>query len=264
MRTLSPVGEIRRRDELRAQRALWSALVLVLTGVIGAGVWSLAGKRVIVNGVASSRAPRLPVYGTVPDFSLIERSGRRVEGSEFRGKIWTVNFIYTSCPDTCALQTAVMARIQADLSVEPDVRLVSITVDPERDTPQVLGRYADRFRADRTRWLFLTGEREAITRFAHEGLHVPVSSPGQEARAPESDGIRSSDLSRSSARFEARSDGMLGPAPAIAGGKAARILHSARLILVDRRSRIRSYYDGTDMGTVQRVFEDVKALRQEE
>jgi protein SCO1/2 len=223
------------------QRALWAGLILVLIGVGGVGVWSLVrGRTAAVRGLAG-RSSRLPVYGSLPDFSLIERSGRRVERVEFLGKIWVVDFIYTRCPDTCPLQSAEMARLQADLATESDVRLASITVDPTRDTPQVLSKYADRFKAHHGRWFFLTGEKEAIYRLAQEGLRLPILDPGNKA-------------------------GVLEPGPAMAseGAGGIAVLHSSKFVLVDRKARIRSYYDSTDMDSLQKLRQDVKALLQEE
>jgi cytochrome oxidase Cu insertion factor (SCO1/SenC/PrrC family) len=104
--------------------------------------------------------------GTVPDFSLLERSGKQVSLADLRGKIWIADFIYTHCTDTCPLQTADMAKLQDRWLKEPKVELVSFSVDPEHDTPQVLSRYAGRFKADPKRWLFLTGHRPEIVRLA--------------------------------------------------------------------------------------------------
>ncbi len=223
------------------QRALWAGLILVLIGVGGAGAWSLVRGRTGAERGSAGRSSRLPVYGSLPDFSLIERSGRRVERLEFLGKVWVVDFMYTRCPDTCPLQSAEMARLQADLATETDVRLASITVDPTRDTPRVLSRYANRFGADHVRWLFLTGEKEAIHRLAKEGLRLPILDPRNKA-------------------------GVLEPGPAMASEWAGgtTILHSSRFVLVDRKARIRSYYDSTDMDSLQRLRQDVKALLQEE
>ena len=231
----------RRPGEAALQRALWTGLILVLLGVGGAGVWSLVRGRIAEERGLAGRSSRLPVYGSLPDFSLIERSGRRVERLEFLGKIWVVDFMYTRCPDTCPLQSAEMARLQADLATESDARLASITVDPTRDTPQVLSRYADRFKAHHGRWLFLTGEKEAIYRLAQEGLRLPILDPKNKA-------------------------GVLEPGPAMAseGAGGITVLHSSRFVLVDRKARIRSYYDSTDMDSLQKLRQDVKALLQEE
>jgi protein SCO1 len=97
---------------------------------------------------------------------LIERSGKQVSLADLRGKIWIADFIYTHCTDTCPLQTADMAKLQDRWLKEPKVELVSFSVDPEHDTPQVLSRYAGRFKADPKRWLFLTGHRPEIVRLA--------------------------------------------------------------------------------------------------
>ena len=79
-------------------------------------------------------------FGLVPEFSLTERNGRAITLADLRGKFWIADFIYTSCTDTCPLQSAAMAKLQEQWSKQPDVKLVSFSVDPERDTPQVLAR----------------------------------------------------------------------------------------------------------------------------
>jgi cytochrome oxidase Cu insertion factor (SCO1/SenC/PrrC family) len=114
----------------------------------------------------------------VPDFALIERSERPITRTDLRGLVWIVNFFYTHCPDTCPLQSARMARLQGDFADERDVRLVSISVDPEHDTAAVLRDYAQRFGADAERWLFLTGDKAAIYHLAQQGFHLSVVDPG--------------------------------------------------------------------------------------
>jgi cytochrome oxidase Cu insertion factor (SCO1/SenC/PrrC family) len=173
--------------------------------------------------------------------------------------------MYTSCPDSCALQTAEMARIQAD-TASADVRLVSITVDPDRDTPQVLARYAKRFGADQQRWLFLTGKKEAIHRLAEEGLHLPVLNQGKRARGRPGDRARLPDQQAGVTPPLDASGQPLGPASAIAGERAvtASVLHSSRTVLVDRTARIRGYYDGTEKNALEQLRRDVNALLLEE
>ena len=224
--------QISQPGNLGVQKALWGLLILVLIGVVGAGIWSLilhkpASKQALSVG---SRQP--PAYGSVPLFSFIERSGQKVERVEFLGRIWVVDLIYTHCPDTCPLQSAEMARLQAELVNETDIRLVSITVDPARDTLAVLSRYAKRFGADPKRWLFLTGEKEAIYRFVQEGLRLPVMDPRSRARG--------------------------------AAGKGVSFLHSSRFVLVDREARIRGYYESSDMESLRQLREDVKTLLRKE
>jgi len=104
----------------------------------------------------------------LPEFSLVERSGKKITLAELRGKVWIADFIYTNCADTCPLQTADMAKLQEHWINESDLELVSFSIDPERDTPRVLLRYAARFKADAKRWLFLTGGKKEIARLVED------------------------------------------------------------------------------------------------
>ena len=119
----------------------------------------------------------------LPDFSLVERSGKKITLADLRGKISIVDFIYTSCSDTCPLQTADMAKLQEQWIKEREIELVSVSIDPEHDTPRVLTKYAGRFHADAGRWLFLTGTRGEIARLASEGLMLTAipKAPGEQA-----------------------------------------------------------------------------------
>ena len=103
-------------------------------------------------------------YGSVPELSLVERSGKTINLAALRGKVWVADFIYTSCTDTCPLQTVDMAKLQEQWKKNSDFESVSFSVDPERDTPRALTRYAERFNADAKRWLFLTAGRGEIAR----------------------------------------------------------------------------------------------------
>jgi len=102
---------------------------------------------------------RLPRIGPAPEFTLTDQDGRRIALKELRGKVLAVTFIFASCTDTCPLLTAKMASVQDRLGAAfgPEVRFVSITVDPERDTPPVLKRYAEAHHANPAGWSFLTG-----------------------------------------------------------------------------------------------------------
>ena len=185
----------------------------------------------------------LQVFGTVPPFSLVERSGRPVTREDLIGKVWIANFIYTHCPDNCPLQTAEMARLQSALTAERNLRLVSITVDPKRDTLAVLTQYANRYGADPNRWLFLTGQKDAIYRLAQEGFHLSVVDPEQRAE-----------------------DWLFTPAPAFAhhGENEKQFIHSSRFVLVDRQARIRGYYQSNDEEALRRLRRDTRTLLQGE
>jgi len=106
-----------------------------------------------------NRDARLSRIGPAPDFSLTAHDGRRVALRDLRGKVVAVTFIYTTCADTCPLLTAKMARLQEKLGRDfgSRVSFVSVTVDPERDTPEVLRRYAEAHGARTPGWAFVTG-----------------------------------------------------------------------------------------------------------
>jgi protein SCO1/2 len=115
-------------------------------------------------GHGSSAKGRLPTQGAAPEFTLTGQSGERVALADLRGKVLAVTFIYATCKDTCPVLTAKMAVIQRKLGADfgPRVRFVSITVEPEVDTPAVLKAYAKAHGADVAGWSFLTGSSAEI------------------------------------------------------------------------------------------------------
>ncbi|QEL15403.1 SCO family protein [Limnoglobus roseus] len=122
---------------------------------------------------------------TVPAFHLTERSGKSVTNADLTGKVWIASFVFTRCSGTCPAVAATLARLQAELADVPDVRLVTFTIDPDRDTPEELKKYAERYRADPNRWLFLTGPEKEIHALANEGFMMlakkrPDGKPGDE------------------------------------------------------------------------------------
>ncbi len=111
---------------------------------------------------------RLSKIGPAPEFTLTQQDGKRLALKELRGKVLAITFIFASCADTCPLLTAKMAGIQDRLgpAFGPQVFFLSITVDPERDTPAVLKRYAEGHRANTAGWAFLTGSPAEIREVA--------------------------------------------------------------------------------------------------
>jgi protein SCO1 len=242
---------------IKRRPLLWGILILLVAMGAGLAAWpSLGGRLTRTFGWSTSSnqsqgaLEALGEYGQVPDFALTERSGRQVTRADLLGKVGIVDFFYTECPDTCPLQTANMARLQDDFAQEPDVRLVSISVDPEHDTPEVLAEYAARFGADPDRWLFLTGSKGAIYRLATEGFHLGVVDHGEHTRRETSD--RLTWLGRASAWAH--------PVP---NADRQPVLHSSRFVLVDRQAQIRGYYHGTDWESLDRLQPNVKIVLRE-
>jgi cytochrome oxidase Cu insertion factor (SCO1/SenC/PrrC family) len=213
-------------DLLRRNFFILGVLIMVCSIVIGGLLWKWQTD--LLGDGASEEKPLegLQKFGAVPAFSLTEKDGRAITLSELKGKVWMVNFIYTNCPDTCPIQSAQMRQIQDDFRTEKDLRLVSITVDPTRDTPEVLSKYANRFSADPKQWLFLTGNEEAIYKFAQNGFHLGALELPHDKR-PES---------------------------------GATHTHSPRFVLVDRDAQIRGYYVSTEPDAMKRLQRDLKIL----
>ena len=212
------------------QQILLGLLIVVVAAVVGTAIWSWQGRGSPQGGWEERHFEGLKLYGTVPDFSLIERSGRRVGPADLKRKIWIINFIYTHCPDTCPIQSAQMKELQDRFIGEKDLRLVSITVDPQRDTPKVLSEYGNRFGANPERWLFLTGEKAVIYRLAQEGFLLGAAEIPQEKR----------------------------------NSSGATHTHSPRFVLVDRKAQIRGYYTSTDPEAMVRLRRDLKTLLRKE
>jgi len=115
-----------------------------------------------------------------PDFVLTDQNGARFDSTKLRGKVVAIDFIYTTCTDVCPLFTANFAQLQRTLNKEHagDVFFISITTDPEVDSPKVLKAYAQRYGADFNNWAFLTGTEEQL-KAVWKGLDIRVIRKGR-------------------------------------------------------------------------------------
>jgi len=132
-------------------------------------VAALAGSTPAVLPYTVPDDPRLPVIGQAPEFVLDAQDGTRVTLAQFRGKVVAVAFIFASCSSTCPILTEKMTTVQDHLGSDFGSRIIflSITVDPEHDSPDVLKRYAETFGANLAGWKFLTGPPDAIKAIEH-------------------------------------------------------------------------------------------------
>lgn len=142
-------------------RKYWLA---ILAGVIGLAVIGFFSYSYY------NQKNRLPVFKTMPDFALEKLDGSPFKFSETDGKVRLVAFIFTNCLDVCPPTTLNMSKIQKELKAQglfgKDVQLMTVTFDPERDTPEVMQKYANSFGADQTGWHFLRGEEAKVTEVA--------------------------------------------------------------------------------------------------
>ena len=115
-----------------------------------------------------AREKPLPVLGEIPQFELLNQQGRKFDRSSLDGHVWVADFIYTNCEGPCPRMSSRMHSIQG--ATGPGVKLVSFTVDPQRDTPQALAEYGRKFAADDTRWTFLTGDTATLDMLDHDAF----------------------------------------------------------------------------------------------
>ena len=162
----------------------------------------------------------LPELFPVPNATLVDENNRPVQLNSMKGTVTVYDFIFTNCSGICPIMSRNMAELTKRIPDDAPVRFVSITVDPARDTPARLREYAKRFRNDE-RWMFLTGDREAIIRLSVDGFKLAAGDPQP-------------------------------------GGEA--LLHSSKFAVADRNGVIREYYGGTDGDAPEHVAATVKEL----
>jgi protein SCO1/2 len=197
----------------------WKVTLVLIPLVTAALLFWL--RQVQVN--ALSNRP-LPSYGTVPRFELTNQDEQPFGSQQLSGKIWIADFIFTTCPGPCPIISTRMSELQKPL-VKSDVHLVSFSVDPEKDTPDVLRVYADKLRKQPLRWDFLTGPIAPITSLSRDGFKLGISEADQQDTGP---------------------------------------IHSTRFVLVDRRGTIRGYYDALAPDGVTKLLADTNHLLREQ
>jgi protein SCO1 len=161
------------------------------------------------------------VQHLIPEFKLISHLGDSVDRQVMQGKITIVDFFFTSCPSICPIMSSEMERVNNVFLGTQEVQILSISIDPEFDTPEVLKDYADRHDAKEKKWLFLSGEKNEIYNLARCGFILPTMHGGA---IPDD------------------------------------FVHSDKFVLVDDLGRIRGYYSGTNKDEVDRLIVETKIL----
>lgn len=179
-------------------------------------------------GACSQQPPEpLDDLGALPAFSLIDQQGQAVTRDSLQGTVWAANFLFTSCPTACPPLAQATARLQARLQAwrQPTdrVRIVSVSVDPMTDTPEVLRTWAVKYGADATVWTQLTGDYDAMEKLVVEGFMQPI--------------VRSD-----------RAAGLPNAASATAAPTPLDTAHSLRFVLVDQQGHLRGLFDKDDAG----------------
>lgn len=198
--------------------AVWGFVCVVVLSVVGVYI------------TAKTRLAKTPmaIYGEVPDFKLTNQLGRAFSLADLKGDVWVADIIFTRCPGPCLTMTRTMQAVQAALPAQSAVKLVSLTADPEYDSPAVLRDYASRFTKDLDRWQFLTGPKQDVYRLAMAGFKLAVEQ--NNGTSPEADPF----------------------------------IHSTRFVLIDRHGRLRGVpYDGTEKASVSKIVKAASQLAQE-
>lgn len=145
-------------------RSLWVGTILLM------GLLCIACLLALVE--LQRRQPPMPFYGTVADFTLTNEDGAVTTLADLTNHVWVADIIFTRCAGPCPRMTAQMKTVQDRLPKNTNVRLVTLTTDPDYDSPTILKRYGERFGADFSRWIFLTGTKAQIAGLAGNSLKL--------------------------------------------------------------------------------------------
>jgi len=207
---------------LQVKVGIWLSVAAIIAGFAAFRFGTATSVSTSTSDATTNQpaAPVDPYFEAKPRptsaFELVEMSGRKFSSDELRGKVWVANFFFAKCPGPCLRLNRQMMLLNQRFASAPDARFVSITVTPDLDTPENLRDYSRIFEPNSERWFFLTGETDAVHELIRKNFQMPV-------------GGNSADPST--------------------------VLHSERLILIDRQGNIRGMYRGledVDLGRLQR------------
>lgn len=209
----------------RLSRTLWIGVALLIVIVCASYV---------LSRLEPQRAAPRRVLGRVGDFTLTNQLGATVSLADLRGFVWVADIIFTRCAGPCPRMTQQMKALQDALPPESRARLITLTTDPEFDTPAVLCAYAERFGADPRRWWFLTGSKAQIVGLAVDSLKLTALEKKPEERESPAD----------------------------------LFIHSTLFVVVDKHGRVRDVFEttgeGVDPAIVQgQILERVRQLERE-
>ena len=163
-------------------------------------------------------------YHTIADFSLTNQNGETITQADYDDKIYIADFFFTTCQTICPIMTNHMLKIQKALADDASILLLSHTVTPEIDSVAQLKKYAIEKGVNDEKWNLVTGDRKEIYDLARKSYLVAKDNPYEE--------------------FD--------------------LIHTENFVLVDKKKRIRGFYDGTDAEAIEELLEDVKILQREE
>jgi protein SCO1/2 len=211
----------------RTERLVWVGLGLT-TALLLLASW------LAVLKVKAGFGKPLPVYAQVADFQLTNQDGRAVTLADLRGHIWVADIIFTRCAGPCLKMSRQMLDLQQALPAGTTAKLISLTTDPDFDSPPILKKYSERFNANLKRWWFLTGTKAQIAALSIDSLKLTAIEKKPEERQSPAD----------------------------------LFVHSTIFVLVDKRGQLRGVYEtsgeGTDPGQVRsQLLAGIRRLERE-
>ncbi len=202
---------------------LWGGVSLAVLGLSTVFLWTQLQE-------LKQRQTNLPVISQLPEFTLTNQNGQPVTLADLRGDVWLADIIFTRCAGPCPRMTQRMSELQTALPTDGKAKLVTLTTDPEFDTPAVMKRYGERFGANFDRWLFLTGPKQQIGHLARDGLKL--------------------------AAIEKKTAEQTGPEDLF--------IHSTIFVLVDKQGRLRGSFDSTEPDFKPKVLAAIRTLSKEQ
>ena len=163
-------------------------------------------------------------YHTISDFKLVNQNGDTITNEDYQNKIYVADFFFTTCVTICPIMTDHMVKIQEALKEDQEVLLLSHSVTPEIDTVAQLKRYAEEKGVDDSRWNLVTGDKRAIYELARKSYLAAKDVPYN--------------------KYD--------------------LVHTENFVLVDKKRRIRGFYDGTDPEAIDELLEDIQILKKED
>jgi protein SCO1/2 len=165
---------------------------------------------------------------TIGNFSFQNQDNKTITQKEVKGKIYVVEYFFTTCKSICPIMNHQMKRVQLAFKDNPNFKILSFTVDPDVDSVEQLKRYANSHNAVKNQWHFLTGKKDALYGLARKSFFIlkPAEAANQ-------------------------------------GDVGSDFIHTNNFVLIDGRGRIRGYYDGTNKNEITTLIDDIKRLEKE-
>ena len=161
---------------------------IIVWGFLGLVILAVGGLYFKTSWCQMTLPPeRLRPYSAVHDFTLTNQLGQAMHLADLKGKVWVADIIFTQCGGPCPKMTARLSPLQALWKDKPEVQLVTLTTNPEYDTPAIMKKFAEHFGADPAKWLFLTGTKQQIVALAVEGLKLAAVEKAPADRESEND-----------------------------------------------------------------------------